>query len=361
MSKVIEFNAREYKFDPTCNENVGNRMIITTDLGHTEVWEIGDWKWSWTQIFCEKTLPKNTDCIFRFAVSGGYCSTWDSVCRVYLYPTDAFADLRDAWEERMTFPLEDDKFAPTISKEERNGVLRVFELPFNTGENENWRITFVSQHSVARFMKAFDNSAYNALQNLTLAELKNRETNNCSDSFQYSWGENLGNFVKGITNRAVHENLGNAFSDVNSFAGSNNISNREFTESEFAELLNGLDDGSVVNFSNIRINPNSEPFEKIIIGSPIDGAVFSFTNVQMTSLGMSEIIAKLCDGCVVTFLNANVSADNIDNMIGTGYPSDGLVINISNITLPERVMSLINSKKGDGGVISAENVTTFPA
>lgn len=77
MSNVINFSAREFRFDKTCKENTGTRAFITTALGNTEAYEIGDWGWKWTQIFCEKKLEKNTDYIFRFAMTGGHNDTDD--------------------------------------------------------------------------------------------------------------------------------------------------------------------------------------------------------------------------------------------------------------------------------------------
>ena len=63
MSNVINFSAREFRFDKTCEDNTGIRAVITTSQGNTEAYEIGDWSWSWTQIFCDKKLEKNTDYI----------------------------------------------------------------------------------------------------------------------------------------------------------------------------------------------------------------------------------------------------------------------------------------------------------
>ena len=74
MSKVINFNAREFRLDETCTDNVGERSYQTTSLGSFEMWEIGDWSWSWTQIVSGKKLEKNTDYIFRFAMTGGHCA-----------------------------------------------------------------------------------------------------------------------------------------------------------------------------------------------------------------------------------------------------------------------------------------------
>ena len=42
MSNVINFSAREFRFDKTCEDNTGIRAVITTSQGNTEAYEIGD-------------------------------------------------------------------------------------------------------------------------------------------------------------------------------------------------------------------------------------------------------------------------------------------------------------------------------
>ena len=51
------------------------RGFVTLSFGNAEVWEIGDWCWTWSQICCEKKLEKNTDYVFRFSLEGGVCDT----------------------------------------------------------------------------------------------------------------------------------------------------------------------------------------------------------------------------------------------------------------------------------------------
>lgn len=152
MSNVINFSAREFRFDKTCEDNTGIRAVITTSQGNTEAYEIGDWSWSWTQIFCDKKLEKNTDYIFRFAMTGGHNDTDDEVSLAEIYALDGYDDPTSAWEDRMTFALGKSRYAPVISKRDRTGLLRVFEIPFNTGDSENWRFVLIAQHAVAAFL-----------------------------------------------------------------------------------------------------------------------------------------------------------------------------------------------------------------
>ena len=91
MSKVINFNAREFVLDKSIEgNNAGERVFITTPLGSAEVWEIGDWEWNWSQIVTQMTLQKNTDYILRFAMLGGINDTGDAVLQAVIVALDGY-------------------------------------------------------------------------------------------------------------------------------------------------------------------------------------------------------------------------------------------------------------------------------
>lgn len=168
MSNVINFNAREFSFDKSCEDNVGSRMfIIGLDGKTTEVLEIGDWGWNWSQIKCEKCLSKNTDYIFRFAMTGGYCDTGEEVSQLIIFNDEN-------WDDRYTYPLAKSAYAPVLSKEWDDGILRIYEIPFNTGEAEKTTFVFTAQKAVARFMPALDNESYEGLENMTYGQWWNK-------------------------------------------------------------------------------------------------------------------------------------------------------------------------------------------
>ena len=72
MSKVIGFEARGFKIDPTCkSNNIATRMFVTDALGNNvEVYEIGDHNYNWTQISYEMPVDKDEDYEFMFAMTG---------------------------------------------------------------------------------------------------------------------------------------------------------------------------------------------------------------------------------------------------------------------------------------------------
>lgn len=164
MSKIINFNAKDFHFDASCENNVGARMIQHNHLGQNEtVFEIGDWYWSWTQIISSKHLEKNTDYLFRFAIELGINDTGDAVCQLYI--------VRDKnYEDRDVYPLQQSRFLPVLSKDGPNGLLRVFEVPFNSGDAEITDLIFVAQHAITRVLPAHDLKDYDVLEDLSYSE-----------------------------------------------------------------------------------------------------------------------------------------------------------------------------------------------
>ncbi len=170
MSKVIEFNARDFRLDKTVSNGFGERVFLTTGPGSTvEAWEMGDFGKDLTRIAAEKKLEKNTDYLFRFAMTGGINAVLPGnvESKAVLYGLDGYETEEEAWEERLTFSLAESRFRPVLSKRDKTGLLRVFELPFHTGEQENWRIVFTAMGAPAQFFPAEDMAAYEPLTDLS--------------------------------------------------------------------------------------------------------------------------------------------------------------------------------------------------
>ena len=177
MSKVIQFDARAFGFDNSCETNVGYRGFITTDNGNEEIWEIGDWNWNWTQIQSTiKGLEPNTDYVFRFAMTLGHNDDDREESLVHVHYLGG--DDKQAWNDRFTYCIGKSRFQPIISKRAmgEDTMLRVFELPFNTGDHTDFRILIISQHAVARFFKAADNAAYEGMEDLSYAQWRTART-----------------------------------------------------------------------------------------------------------------------------------------------------------------------------------------
>lgn len=197
MSKVINFNTRDFVFDANCKVNRGFRGFVTTPNGNEEIWEIGDWNWNWTQIITVLTgLEPDTDYVFRFAMTLGHNDDNREESLVNIFPAVPDADPYDsrsedhperlreaaarqkAWDARYTYCIRQSRFQPVISKRDplEDTMIRVFELPFRTDSHTDWKVMFVAQHAVARFFRAKDNEAYADLEDLTYEQWREQRT-----------------------------------------------------------------------------------------------------------------------------------------------------------------------------------------
>ena len=177
MSKVIQFNARAFELEETCNTNVGYRGFITTASGNEEIWEIGDWGWNWTSLCSTiKGLEQNTDYVFRFAMTLGHNDDNREESMVHIHYVGE--DGKKAWNDRFTYCIGKSRFKPVISKRalDEDTMIRVFELPFHTGEHTDFRIVIIAQHAVARFYRAGDNEFYAGLEDLSYEQWRKNRT-----------------------------------------------------------------------------------------------------------------------------------------------------------------------------------------
>ena len=172
MSNGINFTAGEFKFDQNCQSwngdpavHAGSRMFISDFSGeNVQIFEIGDWNWTWSQIKCEKQLEPNTDYVFRFAVQGGVNNTGDGQSRFIIMQG------KD-WDNSLEYPLERSRFKPALSKKSKDGFLRVYEIPFNSGESGNVTFIFNALHFVETIMPAKELEAYAELEDQTYDQL----------------------------------------------------------------------------------------------------------------------------------------------------------------------------------------------
>ena len=335
MSKVIDFNAREFRFDETCQSldgnqvNAGTRAFVTMSFGNTEVWEIGDWGWTWSQIRRDLTLDKNTDYVFRFAMEGGICNTDNAVTIAHIAPK------RDL-EERCSYLLDHNKFMPVVCKQDGDGLLRIFELPFNTGEDEEWIISLVAQHAVTRYFAPVSSELIAGLPDV--------------ESYSSWWDEAT---QKRKAERA-RKNAQNKAADGINMA----VESQEFDEEGFAAMLSKIGDNCNIGFESVTVRSSSAGSE-FSVGACTDESNLGFENCTFTSLAMSMIITKLGDGCNISFENVTVTEEGVDNMLAVTQSADEMNIALENVTIPQRVLDLIHTKLGDGCTIATENCTTI--
>lgn len=370
MSKAIDFNAREFKFDKECTTNVGSRMFVTDFMGNnTEQFEIGDWQWSWTQIRCEKTLEKNTDYLFRFAMTGGHNDTDDAVSQLIIF-------FDEDWEDRYVYPLDKSRFRPVVSKRTEDGMLRVFEVPFNTGNAEKTTFLLIAQHAVARFFAPCELSEYSGLEDMTYSQWWEERRRQLHGGSWDSFGNGFGQFAADKVVSKAADKISRAADKVSKFVnfGKNNdksadfdydhdynvkvtgeveLTNENKSEKEFGDLLRLVTDGGTVNIANcdITAEPDGEIYNNS--GSPCDGAVVDVKNTCMTARAFGMLVNKLGDGSVMNVTNCCIKGT--DSFFNIGSYSDGMVITASNTNMSAAAFSMVSGKSGDGCVYTFEN------
>lgn len=173
MSKVINFDPRDFKADKSCENNVIAKYFVTDKDGKNAIaYSIGNWSWDWTQICCDKKLEKNTDYVFRFVIVGGYCDTGDETSRFEIVPMPDGSLTDDAYENRYTYDLAQNRYKPVLCKKTDEGMLRLFEIPFSTFDCEDFRFVFIAMHAVAMLYAPKELSAYADLEDTDLDQLR---------------------------------------------------------------------------------------------------------------------------------------------------------------------------------------------
>lgn len=172
MSKVINFDARDFKADKSCENNVTAKFFVTDSEGKNAIaYSIGNWDWDWTQICCEKKLEKNTDYVFRFVIVGGYCDTGNETSRFEIVPMPDGRLTEEAYENRYTYDLAQSRYKPVISKKTDDGMLRLYEIPFSTFDCEDFRFVFIAMHAAATLYAPKELSAYADLEDMTFEQV----------------------------------------------------------------------------------------------------------------------------------------------------------------------------------------------
>ncbi|MCD8095355.1 MAG: hypothetical protein LUE12_04425 [Ruminococcus sp.] len=195
MSNIINFNAREFKFDETCERRAGQRTFVTDPFGeNVESFEIGDMDYTWTQIVRNLKLEKNTEYTFRFAVMET-CGGQGGVMRFTLVPRVSATELDEKfaesdWEERYNYSL--DKIAPAVKVNTPNGQLGVYEINFNSGDCEIFAFLFIAKQTIINIMPASEIEKYRKLK-----EPDENASGNCdtSDNEMSLGGVDLSNAV----------------------------------------------------------------------------------------------------------------------------------------------------------------------
>ncbi len=331
MSNVINFNARDFHFNTLCESNTGAKMFITDESGkNVECFTIGDWKWSWTEIMSTKKLGANTEGVFRFELHGGYNSTNDATSRfsVITHKNEAptKAEIADGW----VYKLDKSSYKPLYSKKKPDGgLLRVYEIPFSTGDCEYATFVFTAMHAEQTMFPAKDNESYADMEDMAYEHLYFRQADRCCST------------------------------DGSSI----DMSDTEVNEKGFADMLATIGDACNVAFNGCTVTPGNDS-EYVDIGCSSDGSHMDFSDSTLTMKAFSMIIAKIGDGCNVCLDCCTITDKNTEGLYDRDITScDGTNISLDALTLPDGMLAevsrLVRMKSGDGCSVSMKNVHTL--
>ena len=96
-------------------------------------------------------------------------------------------------------------------------------------------------------------------------------------------------------------------------------------------------------------------YTSVDIGRALDAWTIRFTDVTITALAFSMIIAKIGDGSNLQMNNVTVTEHGLENVsFPSGIKPDGFVAKFKDTVIPRRLIELLNERKGDGCMISLD-------
>lgn len=145
------FDAREWSMSGGDNA-VGQRTFITDNIhgGLVNVWCFGDWNWNWSQIETKPMhLKKNETYVFTFWLNGGENDIGNETCQLEIR-------FDDDYENRFVYKLNRNYIMPV----KKYKGWELYEIPFNTENNELTTLSFVAMRAPMAIMQAKEASAY---------------------------------------------------------------------------------------------------------------------------------------------------------------------------------------------------------
>ncbi len=159
MEHKLFFDAREWRFNPECSTNKGERSFLTGVLGDmAEAYTIGTWNnRDYTEIVGPVlTLEKNTPYTFTFWLNGGENDRYgDEICQLHII-------MNNDKENAYVYKLNRNFIKPV----KRYRGWNLYEISFTTGDNEFTQMKFAAGGAFTTVMAAKDKEAYQELEDV---------------------------------------------------------------------------------------------------------------------------------------------------------------------------------------------------
>ena len=153
-TKMLFFNAREWKPNKDAEKTVATRSFITSPFGGlTESYMIGDWNWNWSAIETgELILEKNTDFEFVFWLNGGENDRNQETCHLKIIFD---GDNENCYTYRLNRSF--------IKYERHYKGWYLYRIPFNTGDACYTKLRLEASAAYVTFIRADAPESYAGL------------------------------------------------------------------------------------------------------------------------------------------------------------------------------------------------------
>ncbi|MBR5421576.1 MAG: hypothetical protein IK115_10540 [Lachnospiraceae bacterium] len=207
MAMNIGFKARSFKLVADCESNAGSRLVVTENGENLECFEIGTGGAA-TEIEQRLTLEPETDYVFRFAIRSRFVRAEAAESLVTIF----FDEPGDGYNYPMD-RADSNRFKPALCKNTDSGLLRIFELPFNSGDSRICTIRIVLHDMTAWIYPAKDDAAYAELEDVDYAQWYQDEVHKLAKKLG-----DLGDTIGGTINE-IGGTLGEALNGIGGFVG----------------------------------------------------------------------------------------------------------------------------------------------
>ncbi len=221
MDHRLYFNAREWKFNPGCSTNTGERSFITDVSGKLEeAYTISRWGGAYhTEIIGPVlTLEKNTEYTFTFWLNGGENDRAEEICQLHIL-LDNDADNAYVYKLNRCF----------IKPFKRYKGWNLYVIPFRTAENTFTQMKFVASGAYTTVMHAADQEEYAGLEDV-LDEFEGKRPQRHNIVMSDGWPTDLWYSTENLRRQRDKR-----------LAQQNGLDMNEIREEIREELLNGLD------------------------------------------------------------------------------------------------------------------------
>ncbi len=411
MSKVIGFDARGFKIDPTCKgNNVASRMMVTDALGNNvEAYEIGDQWNSWTQISCDIDVEENEDYEFLFAETGDIDpkDSSNAVFRFIVMPIHENPDLKknentpdwmkaskqeeaanDDWENRFQYNLIRRMYRPTMEKCWKDSSIRFYRIPFNTGDAKKIRFVFVAFNRPFTIYPVKNFEAYSEMEDYIPGQdffRKDHPFGNKGfkggkfgpDGFKgFNWRpENSAGFKEaeafmGNISASIGKAVRDAFKEFENLQKGfceNGNRDRKHNKNPYssdtvkdieslAKQLRGMYNGTDIEVANTTVGECQGEIPGC--GVPVTGCRFELGNSTLSGDAFALILKKLDVGCCVDAGNVRIGriahTGFFESLKGRAYAAR---IDLGNATIDETALAAILIKIGDASNVDLSNAT----